>query len=76
MVDKSKAVGGEIPCMPDKTTQKRLDEEEVLRKMGYEWSNDYQVWASQIDYSLPVLKNLEAHELVKCFNKYVKGEDK
>lgn len=70
MVDKDMA------CAPDKGTIIRLNEEKVLRKMGYEWSNDYQVWGSQIDYALPVLENRQAHELVKCFNKYVKGEDK
>lgn len=70
MVDKDMA------CAPDQGTIIRLNEEKVLREMGYEWSNDYQVWASQIDYALPVLENGQAHELVKCFNKYIKGEDK
>lgn len=56
---------------PDLATQKRLRQSDTLRKLGYEWSTDYQVWASKTNYLLPVLKNSQARELANSIHDFL-----
>ena len=58
---------------PDLATQKWLRQSETLKKLGYEWVNDYQVWASQIDYSLPVLDDSHARALADSIHDFLKS---
>lgn len=65
---------------PDLDTQKRLRQSETLRKLGYEWSNDYQVWASQTNYLLPSLTGNQARALADSIHDFltlhtIKGEN-
>ena len=57
---------------PDLATQKRLRQSETLRKLGYEWSIDYQVWASKTNYLLPALNNYQARSLADSINDFLK----
>jgi len=57
---------------PDLATQKRLRQSETLRKLGYEWSNDYQVWASQTNYLLPALTDTQARSLANSIHDFLK----
>lgn len=56
---------------PDLRTQKRLRQSETLRKLGYEWSNRYQVWASPTNYLLPELTNTQARALVDSIHDFL-----
>jgi hypothetical protein len=58
---------------PDLATQKWLRQSETLKKLGYEWVNDYQVWASQINYSLPVLDDSHARALADSIHDFLKS---
>lgn len=56
----------------DLATQKRLRQSETLRKLGYEWSIDYQVWASKTRYLLPALNNYQARSLADSIHDFLK----
>jgi len=57
---------------PGLITQKRLRQSKTLRKLGYEWSIDYQVWASKTRYLLPALNNYQARSLADSINDLLK----
>jgi len=57
---------------PDLATQKWLRQSETLKKLGYEWSNDYRVWASQTNYLLPALNNTQARALANSIHDFLK----
>ena len=64
----------------DLAGQKRLRQLETLRKLGYEWSDDYQVWASQTNYLLPSLTDTQARALADSIHDFlifhtIKGEN-
>lgn len=57
---------------PDLAGQKRLRQSETLRKLGYEWSTDYQVWASQTNFLLPALTSTQARTLADSIHDFLK----
>ena len=57
---------------PDLAGQKRLRQSETLRKLGYEWSNDYQVWASTTNLRLPALTSTQARSLADSIHDFLK----